>query len=497
MGNPEWLLVVTFAAMLFPMVAHALAAGPSPIRALVDPNRAFREKLLTDPHRPGYHFVIAEGFAMPFDPNGAIFWKGRYHMFYIFQTDGQHHWGHASSTDLFHWRHHPTGLYTGMFSGNAFLNKQGAPTMCYHDHSRGSNAMAVAADDDLNTWAKQTNVITPKTVEGDEYHGRYRSWDPYGWIEDDTYYAIFGGKRPGIAKCKTIDGDWEYAGDLLANAVEGVSLDEDVSCADLFKIGDKRMLLCISHRLGARYYFGQWAGEQFHPTFHERMSWVDNEFFAPESLIDASGRRIMWAWLFDRRDEDTRANSGWSGTMSLPRVLTLAADGSLLMNPPKEIEALRYNATEQADLTVKADSELKLTGVSGNSIELRIEMAPGQAAAQYGVKVCCSADGSEQTLIYYDAAAKKLTVDTSKSGPEGTKRVEAGPFALADGEPLTLRVYVDKSVVEVFANEGRQAVTRRIYPSANNAANVALFAKGGPVTATSVKAWDIMPSNPY
>ncbi len=474
----------------------ATADEPTPIGQLIDHNREYREKLLADPHRPGYHFVIPEGFGMPFDPNGAIYWKGRYHLFYIWQKGG-HHWGHVSSTDLLHWRHHPTGLYGGMYSGNAFLNKEGTPTMCYHDEARKNNGMALALDDELNTWGKQESLITPKTVEGDKHHGKYRSWDPFGWIEDDTHYAIFGGKRPGIAKSKTLDGEWEYVGDLMANAVEGVDINEDVSCADLFKIGDKRMLLCISHRLGARYYFGQWKNEQFHPTFHQQMSWVDNEFFAPETLIDDRGRRIMWAWLLNWPNKKTQAEIGWAGTMSLPRVLTLAKDGSLLMNPPEELELLRYNPTELNDLSVKADSELKLEGIAGNSIELEIEIIPGKGATQYGVKVCESLDGTEQTLVYYDAAEKKLKVDTVKSGPKGKKLVEAGPFELADGEALKLRIFIDKSVIEVFANDGRQAITRRIYPSAGNAGQVSLFSNGGPATTKAVKAWQIMPSNPY
>ena len=132
---------------------------------------------------------------MPFDPNGAIFWKGRYHLFYIFQDHRGHNWGHVSSTDLFHWRHHPTGLVSGMFSGNCFVNKDGRPTMCYHQVDQG-NAMAVALDDELNQWEKlETNPITPKTEPGDPHHDQYRSWDPYGWLEGDTYYAIFGGER--------------------------------------------------------------------------------------------------------------------------------------------------------------------------------------------------------------------------------------------------------------------------------------------------------------
>ena len=173
--------------------------------------RALREKILSDPSRPGYHFAIPEGVGMPFDPNGAIYWKGRYHLFYIFQDTrfgkNDHHWGHVSSTDLFHWHHHPTGLIGGMFSGNCFINKDGRPTVCYHQVGQG-NAMAVAVDDDLNEWTKlDSNPITPETKEGDEHHGKYESWDPFGWVDGDTYYAIFGGKHPGIAKCDSLDGE--------------------------------------------------------------------------------------------------------------------------------------------------------------------------------------------------------------------------------------------------------------------------------------------------
>ncbi|MBN2377547.1 MAG: GH32 C-terminal domain-containing protein [Sedimentisphaerales bacterium] len=462
--------------------------------------RELREKLLRDPYRPGYHFVIPEGVGMPFDPNGAIYWKGRYHLFYIFQDartgKNDHHFGHISSTDLFHWRFHEPGLVSGMFSGNCFVNKDGVPTMCYHQVGQG-NALAVALDDDLNKWKKlDSNPITPKTKEGDEHHGKYSSWDPFGFIDNDTYYAIFGGKRPGIAKCSTLGGDWQYCGDLFAHEVEGVSINEDVSCSELFRLGNKDMILCISHQLGCRYYLGEWKDEQFYPEFHEKMSWVDHSFFAPESLEDDKGRRIMWAWVFDKPGFGTRKISGWSGTMSLPRVLSLGEDDRLRMDVPKEIENLRYNPKVKKNITIKADTEHRVTGIVGNSIELAIEMTT-ESAQQFGVKVCCSPDGSEETLVYYDSPDKKLKIDTTKSSlKEGPRSIEAGPFELKEREPLKLRVFVDKSVVEVFAN-GRQAVMRRIYPTQADSVNMVLFSKGGQVKVESLQAWDIMPSNPY
>jgi len=119
-------------------------------------------------------------------------------------------------------------------------------------------------------------------------------------------------------------------------------------------------------------------------------------------------------------------------------------------------------------------------------------------AKQYGLKVCCSPDGEEQTLIYYDAVDKKLKIDTTESSlREGPKSVEAGPLELKAGEPLKLRVFIDKSVVEVFANDGRRAIARRIYPSRKDSVGVALFSRGGSLKVPSVEAWEMMPSNPY
>ena len=476
-------------------------AGSRRADRLAENTRELRERILSDPARPGYHFVMPEGVAMPFDPNGAIYWKGRYHLFYIFQDTRlgkrSDHWGHMSSTDLFHWRHHPTGLLDGMYSGNCFLNREGVPTICYHQHGLG-NAMAVALDNDLNEWKKlDSSPITPKTREGDEHHGKYRSWDPFGWREGETYYAIFGGQRPAVAKSPTLDGEWKYAGDLFAHGVEGVSLDEDVSCPDLFELGGKHVLLCISHRLGCRYYVGEWRNEQFHPESHARMSWVDNSFFAPESLVDDRGRRIMWAWILDEPLFGARTKHGWSGTLSLPRVLSLGDDGLLRMDVPEEIEALRDgDGVRMGPFVVPADEEVHVEGVTGNSLELLVEME-GAEASHFGVKVCASPDDQEETSIFYDAGEKLLKVDTRRSGPDDTPQaVEAAPFELKPGKRLKLHVFVDKSVVEVFANS-RQAIARRIYPSRRDSTGVRVSSAGGDARVHSLKAWKITPSNPY
>lgn len=472
---------------------------------LIKHSRELREKFLKDPYRPSYHFVVPEGLARPFDPNGCIYLKGKYHLFYIFQDSGLPHgghcWGHVSSIDLVHWTHHPTALAPcpedpdkGIFSGNAYVNKNGEATILYHGVGAG-NCIATSSEDDLINWFKlPSNPIIPSPKEGEPEFGKYASWDPHGWLEGDTYYAIFGGKRPAIFKAKELD-KWEYVGDLLAHSVPGVDINEDVSCPDLFKLGDKYILLCISHRLGCRYYIGEWKNEQFYPEFHEQMSWQDNAFFAPESLLDDKGRRIMWAWIFDGRTNETCKASGWSGTMSLPRVLWLD-DGILKMSPPEELNMLRYNQRNMENLVIKADSQLPLKDINGNVLELDMEMI-SEDAAQFGVKVCCSPDGEEETSIYYDVVDKKLKVDTTKSSlGEGAKITEGGNFELKPGESLRLRVFLDKSVVECFANE-RQGIARHIYPTRKDSQRVLLFSRGGMTKVKFLNAWNMSASNPY
>ncbi len=479
------------------LAAVAPATQRAPVSE-IEAARNLRHVLLADPYRPQYHFVIPEGYAAPFDPNGAIYWQGRYHLFYIYQERGVHFFGHVSSLDLVHWRHHAPAVFPtpdspekGIFSGNCFVNKKGEATMLYHGVGAG-NCISTSSDKLLERWAKlPANPIIPNPPPGKPY----ASWDPHGWLEGDTYYAIFGGTRAAVFKAKELD-KWEYVGDLLHHTTGGVDLREDISCPDFFKLGGKHVLVCISHRLGARYYVGDWKNEQFHPEFHERMSWVDGAFFAPESLEDDKGRRIMWAWILDQRSAPRRNASGWSGEMSLPRELLLGDGGALRMRPVKELERLRYDEKTLGETTVEAGKEVVLEKIAGNTIELVAEIEPG-TAKQCGVKVCRSPGGEEETRVFYDAADKKLKIDVTKASlGEGPKNVEAGPFELKPGETLTLRVFVDKSVVEAFAGD-RQAAMRRIYPTRPDSVGVSLFCEGGPARFRQVKAWKMMPSNPY
>ena len=218
----------------------------------------------------------------------------------------------------------------------------------------------------------------------------------------------------------------------------------------------------------------------------------------------------MWAWIFEGYPRAEQEANLWAGTMSLPRVLWLGEDKTLRMAPPEELASLRYHPRGGQNLILRPDADLCLEGVSGCDLEIDVEMTSADAA-QYGVAVCCSPKGAERTLVYYDAVEKKLAIDTSQSSvvrdtrsaqelsdavEAMTQTIEAGPLELAPDEPLRLRVFVDRSVVEVYAND-RQAVMRRIYPTREDSVGVALFARGGSAQVRAWQAWEMDATNAW
>ena len=202
----------------------------------------------------------------------------------------------------------------------------------------------------------------------------------------------------------------------------------------------------------------------------------------------------MWSWIFDDRPQELKDYYGWTGTFGLPRSLWEGEDGTLRMRPVKELANLRKDVKIKRNITVDTDSDFKLENFGKQLLELEIT-ADLNGANQFGVKVNASGDGREETVLYYDDIENNLVFDATKSSIKmGRRNIEKGPFELGK-ELLVLRVFIDKSIVEVFAND-QQAIARRVYPTLDGL-DVKLFAKGGTVNVKSVKAWELMPSNPY
>jgi beta-fructofuranosidase len=166
-----------------------------------------------------------------------------------------------------------------------------------------------------------------------------------------------------------------------------------------------------------------------------------------------------------------------------------------MMRPVKELESLRMSEKKYTGIMVQAGKDHSLKDEGKDLQEIELTIIPGKAEL-YGIKVCTSDDGREETIIYYDSSDRKLKFDTRKSGLAfGRKIVEEAPLELADGELLSLRIFIDKSIVEVFAND-RQAIARMVYPTLGGK-GISLFSKGGDIEVKTLKLWELSPSNPY
>jgi len=513
--------------------------------------REFRERLMADPYRPAYHFAFPDDNGRPGDPNGAFFANGQYHLMYLYNREGYgFSWGHVSSTDLLHWRHHPDAIIPGngdegCFSGGAFVDDDGSATLSYWmlwgDKGIG---LAKSTDPGFNHWEKSVNNPVIKSAEwgitdlkddsGKVFH--VGSADPSNiWKKDGRYYMAtgnllvlrkYGSRGKGLPAnfdkpslpddSLNYQGDrlylfasddlknWKYQHELYKSDRKWTSKNEDDMCpsflplpssADGGKPGGKHLLLFISHNRGCQYYVGTYKNDYFYPENHGRMTWKDNAYFAPEAMVDGKGRQIMWSWIFDDRPDSVIKNRGWTGTYGLPRTLWAGADGALKMRPVRELESLRLNESTLSNIKVASGSELRLGDPGKELMELEVTI-PANNALKYGVKLGISDDGREETVIYYDKSEKKLKFDTRKSGLSfGRKIVEEAPFELQEKEPLVLRIFVDKSIIEVFAND-RQAIGRMVYPTLGGR-GISLFSEGGDLMVKSVKSWELSPSNPY
>jgi beta-fructofuranosidase len=540
--NPTIRLVLTAAAVL--ICAGALrrthAAEPNledeikQTEQWVAAANKLRERLYNDPDHPTYHFMPREAWMN--DINGCIFWKGRYHIFYQYNPEGAYwkliQWGHASSTDLVHWVHHPVVMATdpkgpdreGVYSGGAFFTKEGVPAFIYHGRPDGT-CIATADDDMLIKWTKHpANPVIKVPRKGDPGYGKYIVYDPCAWLYKGTYYALVGNRVAGGGKGDTTYlfksqdlVNWQFVCRFYESKREWTHKQDDCAVPDFFPMADKWMLLFTSHLSGTQYYLGTWQGRQFTPESHGWMHWPGGHMGGPRTMLDGKGRRLFFDWIREVRGRERERASGWSGLMTLPRILSLRTDGTLAIEPVPEIEVLRYNRRTYENILIGGGPPCVLADPGGDTIEIEMEIEP-RDAAEFGIAVRRAPDGVEKTTIACIPSEKTLKVVVAESSldesikyrhyrsggatrellPEDKWYVKAqkAPFELADGENLKLRVFLDKSVIEVFAN-GQECITQRIHPTRPDSMALALFSRGGEIMVKSLKVWDMAPANSY
>jgi len=470
-----------------------------------------RNTLASDPYRPAFHFSPPQNVMN--DPNGLCHWNGYYHLFYQYRPGGHNdvvHWGHAMSSDMVSWNDMPIALYPetekDCFSGQSLVEDNRVIAI-YHGTESG-NAIATSTDPLLVTWIKNPHNPVIPIVPVDSTGYPYRVFDPCIWKEGEYYYSLSGTYRNGerSVDCEAVDhifrskdlSTWEYLGSMLESGFL-TEPGEDGAVPNFLPIGSgKHLFLFFSHKRASQYFIGEYdeATHKFHPEIHGRMNYgplTVGRLHAPSATIDKSGRIVS---IYNVKE--SIEYRGWSDIMSLPRVLSLSSEGALSIEPVEEINSLRSKQIDISNKDIPANEIVDLKGVSGNQIEINIKLDPGEAS-ECGLYVLQSPDKQERTRISFMRTTNRwsktdtLQIDASESSKRKdvlASPPETGPLFLGPDEPLNLQIYVDRSIVEVFAN-GKQCLTLRVYPDNEASQGVSIFARGGRASLLSLTKWDM------
>ncbi|WFR83315.1 glycoside hydrolase family 32 protein [Arthrobacter sp. Y-9] len=493
----------------------------------------------SDPLRPRFHFASPAGWLN--DPNGVSQWNGEYHLFYQYNPEGAFHhriqWGHATSTDLVHWNDRPVALVPGdgpddpdrdgCWSG-VLVDDGGTPTLVYSGrHGERELPCVALGSPDLLSWTKDPRnpVIAAPPAGVDVTAFR----DHCVWKENGRWRQLVGSGIRGHGGTAFLyeSADlrhWELLGPLLVgSAADGASGDADWTgtmweCVDLFSAGsgaagdpEARDVLVFSawddgvthHPL---YWTGRYAHDSFLPEALHRLDYGGRHFYAPQSFRDDAGRRIMFGWLQEARSDRAAVEAGWAGVLSVPRLLLPAADGSLDFAPVPELEALRRDhRTVEPRVLVgperPGDLATVVLPVEGVQLDLELdaELAPGSELRLGVLAVRAAGRAVEETAVSVSRDADGngiLSLDRSLSSMDTASGLDrsglAGPVPLPSGR-VRLRVLVDRSAIEVFANG--KPLTARVHPTLGGG-QVTLGAMSGTVRLLSFDAWTMADSTP-
>jgi len=471
-----------------------------------------------EPLRPRIHFTPPRYFMN--DPNGLVYYKGEYHLFYQHNPFGEKwghmSWGHAVSRDMLHWQHLPVALGEEngvmIFSGSAVVDSRNSSGLCqaagadsscliaiYSGDGFGKETQNIAFSNDRGrTWTKyrgnpvidlgRKDFRDPKVF----WHAPTGRWIMATVLADEHKVRLFGSSD--LIK-------WDTLSDFGPAGATGGAWE----CPDLFELPvepskEQRWVLVVNINpggvaggSGTQYFVGAFDGVTFtNENASGRTLWADygKDFYASQSFSDvppADGRRIWMGWISNWAYANDEPTVRWRGAQSIPRALALQRSSEgvrLVQRPIDELRDLRVGEAAvvagSARLPPSAEIELTLAR-SDEPVGLRLFNEAG-----------------EEVTIGATASPSEVFIDRQRSSAGPAFHADypgrhAGPAQWKDGK-LSLRVFFDRSVVEVFAADGATVLTERAYPT-RPLDRVELHPSGRTGGATA-RLWELRKSMP-
>ncbi|MFD1161242.1 glycoside hydrolase family 32 protein [Hwangdonia seohaensis] len=444
-------------------------------------------------YRPEFHYSPEENWMN--DPNGMVYYKGEYHLFYQYNPNatvwGPMHWGHAVSTDLVNWNELPIALYPddlgNIFSGSIVVDKNNtagfktgseSPLVAIFTHQNPLNneqTQSLAYSNDRGrTWVKYQN--NPVLVNNDivDFRDPKVSWhqETQKWVmvvaagDEILFYS-----SPNLI-------DWEYK--------QGFGIDLGAhggvwECPDLFKIkdenGQEKWALLVSINpggpnggSGTQYFLGDFDGEIF-TTTQESTLWLDygtDNYAGVTWSNEPNNRNLFMGWMSNWSYAQNVPTYSYRSAMTFPRTLHWQKNNgkSIIVSklPTEMIYAIGGKVVENNN----AGSRFELLndetlGEGKFYLETTIDFsAINEAKIEWGNK-------SSSVVIKYNKIKGELILNRAESGYKFNNlnsNILKCPYVLPDSNQLKINMLVDKSSMEIFLNDGERVITALVFPLA-------------------------------
>ena len=445
------------------------------------------ERLYHESCRPQFHFTPKLGWMN--DPNGMLFYKGEYHLFFQFDPDRPNNpcgiklWGHAVSSDMLHWTQLATAIEPdslgSIWSGSGivdwnnttgFQTGREKPLVCIYTSAGGQApgsegkpfTQSIAYSNDRGrTWTKYAkNPVLKHVVGGNRdpkvfWHDPSKQWVMAIYL-DGSDYALFA--SPDLKQ-------WRRLAD--------VPMPGSGECPDFFELpvdGKADNTKWVFWSANNRYRLGRFDGKSFTPESELLQSHWGKNRYAAQTFADipaGDGRRIQIAWMAG----GTYPNMPFNQQLSFPVTLTLRTfpEGVRLCTwPVKEIDTLHGKQHHWVGFLKPGKNPL--ADVRGELFHVRLEIDPG-SAAEVGLNI-------RGIPIQYSAKERVILCMGNSA-----------PAILIDGR-LTLEVLVDRTSIEIFAADGRVNMAYCLLPSADNK-SLSVYVKSGVADVRSLDVWEL------
>lgn len=443
--------------------------------------------------RPVYHHTPAYGWMN--DPNGMFYKDGVYHLYFQYNPYGSvwgnMHWGHSTSTDLMHWKFEGCAIvpdaWGAIFSGSCVVD---------HENTAGFGKEAVVA---FYTSAKSTpwgdiqmqsmaySLDNGKTFT--KYEGNpiltssekdFRDPKVFWYAPGKHWVMILAvGQHMEIYSSVNLK-EWKKESEFgaMQGAHGGVW-----ECPDLVEIPvegtreKKWVLICNLNPGGpfggstAQYFVGSFDGKKFvneSPTQTKWMDWGKDNYATVTWNNAPDGRCIALGWMSNWQYANNVPTRQYRSANTLARDLTLYREGQelyLKSTPSSEVKKARGKKVSIPSFKVSEKHEMvNLFEEKQGAYEVEIVI---QNAGASKIAFCLLNDKGEKVSMYYDLNRKQFVMDRSESGKvDFSKDFPAVTVAPVNvDKELTLRLFVDRSSIEAFGEDGKFVMTNLVFPS--------------------------------